>query len=206
MEYSDEDLLLAIQSNDQQLRNAALKQLYLDLTINLKVREFATTYGGNNTSPDDILQEGIILLDELIRSGKFRGNSKVKTFLLGICKNIARSGNRKLNRIVLKDNWQDGEEVGLESSPEELVLVEEKSDMANQRDEILKQLMAQLTDKCKQVLHLYYFLSYNMAKVAEARGLKNANQAKKAASRCREQLKKMIKEQPSLAQFLKQSL
>ena len=93
-----------------------------------------------------------------------------------------------------------------EQSPEDLIILEEKSDSASQRDQLLQQLLNQLTDKCKQVLYLYYFLAQSMAQVAEAQGLKNANQAKKAAGRCRKQLEQKIQKQPQLANFLKQSL
>jgi RNA polymerase sigma factor (sigma-70 family) len=206
MKYTDEELLTAIQGGDLNERNAAFKQLYMDQTINFKVKDYTSMYGRASVDADDILQEGIILLDDLIRSGKFQAKSKVSTYLIGICRNIARAGRKKASRVVLRDQWNPNEEKDLAESPEELVIVEEKSDQEQQRDDILQQLLSQLTDKCKKVLNLYYFLSYNMAQIAESQGLKNAHQAKKAAQRCRDSLRNKIQKQPSLSQFLKASL
>lgn len=206
MKYTDEELLAAIQGGNMNERNAAFKQLYMDQTINYKVKDYTSMYGRANADADDILQEGIILLDDLIRSGKFRAKSKVSTYLIGICRNIARAGSKKASRVVLRDQWNPDEEKDVAESPEDLVIIEEKNDQEQQRDDILQQLLSQLTDKCKKVLNLYYFLSYNMAQIAEAQGLKNAHQAKKAAQRCRDSLRTKIQKQPSLSQFLKASL
>lgn len=207
MNYSNDEILEAIRGNDVNRHNQALKQLYLDHVVNGKVKDLIQFYGSQKLDADEIIQEGIILLDDLIRSGKFQSKSKVRTFLIGICKNLIRADGKKIDRITYATeplNMPDYDDN--EQSPEDLIILEEKSDSANKRDQLLQQLLNQLTDKCKQVLYLYYFLAQSMAQVAEAQGLKNANQAKKAAGRCRKQLEQKIQKQPQLANFLKQSL
>ncbi len=202
--YADEQLIQFIRSNDPKQRNEALKQLYMDQVITLKVKELAQIYGSAKQEADDILQEGIILMDELVRSGKFQGQSKVRTFLIGICKNLIRNQSRKVSRIVLKEEIKDYERNEAEVSPEDLIVLEESTDEQLSRDKLLRNLLHNLTENCQEVLRLYYYEAKNMTQVADERGLKNAKQAKKAASRCRQQLRKLITEQPELETFLKQ--
>ncbi|MCO6478969.1 MAG: sigma-70 family RNA polymerase sigma factor [Phaeodactylibacter sp.] len=207
MAFSNDEILDAISGDDMNRRNQALKQLYFDPVVNAKTRGFIEAYGAHKYDPDEIIQEALILTDDLIRNGRFQAKSKVRTFLIGICKNLVRSEDKKIERITyateplsMPDQAQEGQ------NPEEQAILAEKSEAEKQRDKLLQKVMADLTDKCKKVLHLYYFMAQSLAQVAEEQGLKNAQQAKKAARRCREQLKNKIQQQPALANFLKQSL
>lgn len=204
--YADEQLMLMIKGDEPKQRNLALQQLYMDNTITNKVKELITLYGNTKHDPDDILQEGIILLNELIRSEKFQERSKVRTFLIGICKNLLRNEVRKGSKVVLKEEIMDYEQKEFGSNPEDMIEVQEMTDAQLKRDELLRQLLNRLTANCQEVIRLYYFHAMNMAQIATARGLKNANQAKKAASRCRQQLRDLIVDEPELAKFLKQTL
>ena len=114
------------------------------------------------------------------------------------------SNRRSADNVLLVNDFTI-----IETSDEDAILsieLEEKNDMEIKRNEILKQLIQLTGDKCQKALHLYYFLQYNMKKVAESRGLSGPHQAKKAMARCREKLRKLIAENPNLQNFLKQSL
>lgn len=204
--YTDQEIVEAIRSGDLTARNRALKQLYLDSVTTLKVKELVRTYNVTSTEAEDVLQEGIILLDQLILDEKFQGKSAIRTFLVGICRNLIRNEIKKNGRVLTKAVITDKEQLEQGDSPEDVILVQEKSEAERKREEVLQNLLAQLTDNCKAVLQLYYYQSKTMAQIATARNLKNANQAKKAASRCREQLRKLIRKQPALSNFLKQTL
>ncbi len=200
--FEEEALFNAIQSKEIADRNRALKFLYMDVVINAKVKQFINEFG-SKADPDDVLQEGVILLDEMIQSGRFRKESSVRSFLLGICKNIIRNNARKTDRVILNDDMSQYNHVSSETPDEQLLLLENNS-LEQKRDELLQKLLLTLTDNCQKVLKMYYYLSYNMSKIADERGLKNANQAKKAADRCRKQLRVLISERPDLMNFLKQ--
>lgn len=205
--YSDEEIILAIQGDRPDYCNAALRQLYLDKMITAKVRNLIAMFGNSKIDTDDILQEGIMLLYDLIREKKFQQKSNVRTFLIGICKNLIRNYGKKVDRIVLDEEIKDDTNLDNEAqNPEVQLLLIEKSEETVVRDRILGQLLEKLSENCRAVLTLYYFHAKNMTQIAEDRKFKNANIAKKAASRCREQLRSAIVEQPSLAQFLKSSL
>lgn len=202
--YTDNQLILAIKSNDHAEQNTALRQLYMDQVITLKIREFIKLYG-TKQDEDDIMQEGILLMRRLIREDKFAGQSKVRTFLLGICRNLVRNDLKKVHRIELKADFSQFDNSLIETIDQHIFL-EEQTIAEVKRTAIIKDLLGQLTEKCAQSLNLKYYKDQSMTQIAEARGLKNANQAKKAVDRCRQQLRKLIEKQPALVSFLKETL
>lgn len=206
--FSDEILLQKMRSTSRLERNEALKSLYNDNTVNFKIREMARDYN-YQADADDALQDGIILLDEMVRDGRFRGESSVKTFLISICRNIMRNKVRSAEKVIYKEEIKEADldDTSVhDATPEEAMLILESSEKERQRDSILRGLLTQLTDRCQDVLRLYYYESYSMAKIALERGLENANQAGKAAFQCRKQLYDLISKQPTLMNFLKSGL
>ncbi|MEM9991934.1 MAG: hypothetical protein AAF738_09225, partial [Bacteroidota bacterium] len=87
--YDETKLIADIKSNDNKSQNMALRQLYMDEVVTLKIKDFIQYYGTKH-DVDDVLQEGIILMRRLILEDKFNKNSKVRTFLIGICRNLVR--------------------------------------------------------------------------------------------------------------------
>lgn len=197
VQMSPPDLTAALTGTDPQRRNQAFKTLYMSPVVNGKIRDWAKMYNLRDKMPDDVLQEGIILLDELIRSGRFRGESRVETFLLGICKNLIRDSVKKVNRVVLKDAFTDAALYSEDELADYLEL-SELTQAEQRRDNALLEAMSRLTDKCREALRLYYFEQKSMAEIALARALANAEQAKKAVFRCRESLRGLVKEHPAL--------
>jgi RNA polymerase sigma factor (sigma-70 family) len=178
----------AILSGDATRRNAALKMLYKSQIVQGTLRQWAGQFNLFKMEPEDILQEGIILLDNLVREGRFRGASKPETFLLGICYNIIRDHKKKVDRVELKESFSDADLYRPETLADALELKELSAEEAD-RDDRLRAAMAELTEKCREALRLYYLEQKSMAQVAVERGLANANQAKKAVDRCRQSLR-----------------
>ena len=116
-----------------------------------------------------------------------------------------RSDMSKVKRMILLDDERDMDGKD-EASADVHILIEERSDEEQKRTVILQQLLSQITEGCQDTLSLYYYKAFSTAQVAAERGLANANQGKKALSRCREQLRNLIIENPSLATFLRASL
>lgn len=198
---SPPDLAAALLSTDTARRNQAFKQLYISPVVNGKIRDWAKMYNLRDKTPDDVLQEGIILLDEMVRTGRFRGESKVETFLLGICKNLIRDSVKKVNRIVFKDNLPETTPLSEDELADHLEL-SELTEAEQRRDRALQETLGQLTEKCQEALRLYYFEQKSMIEVAEARNLANAEQAKKAVHRCRESLRELVSAHPTLQKLI----
>jgi len=192
---SPDNLKTDLLSTDPNRRNRAFATLYKSPVVNGKIRDWAKMYNLRDKEPDDVLQEAIILLDELLRSGRFRAESRVETFLLGICKNLMRDGLKKVNRIVLHDTIPDSALYSADELADYMVLSELSAAEQN-RDVVLHETMKKLTDKCQEALRLYYFEQKTMQQVADERQLSSADQAKKAVFRCRQSLKELIRNDP----------
>lgn len=199
---SDAELIADIGSHDVAARNNALKMLYLDKMVNGTIARMISDYNSRQEA-DDVLQEAIILLDEMIRSGRFRGDSKLSSFLIGIAKNIIRNSIRNADKVVYKEEITENSSE-TEDSPEDYLLVQERSENEQKRDQLLRDAMGELTARCRDVLTLYYFKSYSMAQIAEERRLSSAAQAKKDAHDCRQSLRSLVASRPALSNFLMQ--
>ncbi len=203
--YDERQLITAIKSGDDKQQNGALRQLYMDKVITLKIKDFIQHYGTKHDA-DDIMQEGILLMRRLIQEDKFSGNSKVRTFLIGICRNLIRGDLKKVTRVDLKGDFTAIDNDNLVENIDDYLFLEEQTATETKRDNILKTLLEQLTEKCRESLKLKYYKDKTMVQIAEARQLKNANQAKKAVDRCRQRLRDLIQQEPQLADFLKGTL
>jgi len=202
---TDAALVAAIKSGIAVERNKALKQLLLDPTVNGTVRNLLEKHNLQHLRSDEVIQEGLILLDDLVRSGKFRGDSSVRTFYISICRNLMRADMGKVKRVVLTDDERNLDDKD-ETSADVLIVLEEKTEMEQQREVVLTHLLSQITEGCQETISLYYYKAFSTAQVAFERGLANANQGKKALSRCREQLRRLIVDNPALAEFLLESI
>ena len=202
---TDVALLAAMRSGIAIERDRALKQLLLDPVVNGKIRDLLNMYNLKHLEADDILQEGLILLDDLVRSMKFRGDSAVRSYYIGICKNLMRADMGRVKRVVLTETVADMDDKD-EASADARILLEEKTTIENQREVVLKSLLSQITEGCQETITLYYYKAFSTAQVAAERGLANANQGKKALDRCRGQLRTLISGNPSLATFLRATI
>lgn len=200
---SDEELLKAIAGNNRE-RNWALKQLVTDNSVQRMVRKVVNDRGGNEQDFEDILQEGVVALYMNILEGKFKGNSKLSTYLVSICLNKARNLQRKTSRVEFTKEDEQLDDVDYED-PEYMAILGEYGQMDEQVKKLVQELMGGITEHCREILQLY-MKSVKMQKIAEARGLAGATQARKAAYRCREMLRKEINKQPNVSNFLKRYL
>lgn len=183
----------ALLSADEQKRDQALQLLYQNSMVRAKVSEWLSQYKVSSLAEEDVVQEGIIKLYDNVRSGKFRAESKLTTFLLGICLNIIRNGGRKAKYIQYQSEIADDADATMEQADSQLLRVEMLAE-DEQRDALLREAYQQLRSNCQQALRIFHMLSKSMADVALALGLKNATQARKLTGRCREYLRKIIRE------------
>lgn len=190
--------------SDARERNRALKQLYDDPVVRNKVRGWLQQYPTVGLEADDVIQESVILLFDAVLEGRFRAESRLRTFLLGICLNYIRNKGRKVKRITFQEELTPNMATD-EEQADSGILREELTEEAAQRDQLLQRAFQQLTDKCRQSLRLYYYESFTMEAIATAIGLKNAKQSKKQVSRCREYLRKIIQKEPDLFTFFSTS-
>lgn len=187
-ELTDDQLLIMLQSGEDQARNKALKSIYQD-----NFRAIATFIKQNSGRPEDaedIFQEGLMALYEQIIDGRFKGASTIKTYLFAICRNKwmkrLRKASVKKETLGNETDFADGAEQALDH----LIADEEANTLAD--------LLEQVGADCKKVLLLYYYERKRMQEIAQLMGFANAQIAKNKKSRC---LKKLKERAQAIAHF-----
>ncbi len=183
------DVYELITSADNRVRNKGYKLLYMDEVINNFIKSRLASANLNDIESDDILHQGLVILQRRILERGFRKDSKVETYLTSICLNLIRSELRKRGNSKI-DSWGDLPDDGTE------VFDDSIDERQAERFEMLKKDMKKLRENCQQVLRDFYMRGLMNAEIAENRGLANPNQAKKLADRCRKYLRKITSENP----------
>lgn len=205
IQMHEPDLKKMLLSTDPDQINKVIETLYLSPRVQGKIREMSKFYTLRSEEPDDILQRGLMLLYDMVLDNKFRGESKVETFLIGICKNLIRDSVRRVKRVDYKEALTDADLKNAEDQSENMVLFD-LTDLEAQRDKEVEKSFSQLTEKCQNALKLYYLEGKRMAEIADLTNLSNANMAKKTVHRCRQTLRKLTSENKNLQNILKQLL
>lgn len=174
----------------------SLKFLYS--THRKKILGYVQKNQGNETEAEDIFQEGILILYKQIRQGKFRGESKISTYLYGICRYLwlNKLKERKSMLVARSDSF------GLEEDRDSLDPY--RSVFQKEEREEIYGLFAQLKHQCKEVLTLAFFDEYSMEVIAQKLGYDNAQIARNKKYKCLKRLKKYLNEQPTVMKRLRE--
>jgi RNA polymerase sigma factor (sigma-70 family) len=196
-----DDLLRNLKSPDQRKRNTAFRSLYENQKIWASVKNLAIRYRLDISEVDEIIQLGIVKLDAKIRNGDFEERSKVETYLIGICKWLVWDKVKKNMKTSSFEITPDSVEEKEFFQSEQYVDMEQNQ-WETERNQLLRELINQMDDKCRQSITTYYLQEKSMKDVAEERGLANTTQARKALDRCRKKLRAVLKSNPTLANLL----
>jgi len=191
MDITDELLISYIRSGDSRKRSWALYQFYGDPAIRAWTLGFVSRYGGQKVDEEDVFQNAMVIFDRDIRSGKFQGASKLKTFLSGIFKLSWVGYKRKRNPTF---------ELKREDIDSHMDSVEQEY-LKKERKELLEGAIAKLGPACQQVLY-YYKLSYSMKEIMNKLDMPSEGSAKKKTHSCREKLRKYLSDNSGLSQAL----
>ena len=139
----------------------------------------------------DAYSDAILGLRKQILADKFRGESKLSTYLYTIFQRRCVDSIRKkaTHRIHTAPEYPDVADDG--QNMERDMITQEMFDK-------LMGYMNKLGEACRKVLMYRYYWGYeDMGKIAELAGIKNANTAGSLRYRCMKQLMKMIKDLPN---------
>ncbi|MBL7699076.1 MAG: sigma-70 family RNA polymerase sigma factor [Chitinophagaceae bacterium] len=151
--------------------------------------------GGNHQDAADIFQEAVLIVVDKIKSGKFRGDSSVKTFLLGIARNLwlheKRSRSRRSDR---ETQFARLEETGGEFR-DRMFSVDES--------QIVKKLFEQVGELCSKILGGVYYEKMAMKDLLRRFNYENEQVLRNRKSRCMKKLKELLSNDPLLFEQLK---
>lgn len=191
--WTDQELVSAIQRGDKD-RTSALKQIFQRKQVRQEVIQYIKSRQGNLQDGQDIFHEGLIVLDGSIRDGKFRAETSINGYLFSICRMLWWNQLRKKQKTLLTAENPKNREPDFQTP--EIQLINEEL------QEVLRQLLEQLSPKCQHILELWQ-LHFSMEEIAEQLQLENATIARKTKYRCMQSLIDRVKGQPDLVKYLR---
>lgn len=191
--YTDTEIVAAIKAGGRKL-DEVMRFIYNNDGYRSKIFRYIRSKGGQIHDAEDVFQDGIRNFIISIRKGQYREESSVEGYLFGVCRNLWFKQFNKSTRVDYKEDVAE-EEVDFQNP--EIVLVTEE------RKAILKKLLANLGEKCQQVLELWR-LNYSMKEIAESTGYASDGMARKKKHQCMQELLKRVKSTPNLVNILKE--
>lgn len=188
--WTDQAVLSAIVGGGA-AREQALQWWFEQNSLQRWVRNYAVQHGGAEADGEDLYHDTFITFDRLIRAGKCREESSLKTFFCSIAKWQWLNQQRKKGRVVAMDQIE----------LVDIGQIAEDDFYDRERQSMFQQMLASLGDKCKRALTLYQ-LSYSMKEIATEMGWASDQVAMNQCSECRKKLKVLIENSLELKEFL----
>lgn len=156
------------------------------------IEEFVTFRGGMPEDAADLFQEALLILVEKVRSGKFRGESGLKTFLYGIVRNLW------LMELRTRDRRKKREEFFTDNEP----LVEDPG-FGKRASTNIQALFDQIGPVCKSILLGFYYENKPMKVLLEEFDFKTEQVLRNKKASCMKKLKELILSNENLITSLK---
>ena len=175
---SNERLIQDFQNNNE----SSLRPFYQQVKI-----KFLRMYRGklDQDSLVDIYQEGVVRLYEAAIQGKLAHlTGDLEGYLLGICRHLV-SAQVKFLIINRSEEW-NAELHGEQMDWEEL----EEPDI---REENLAKAFEQLGEQCQKILRAFYYLGWDMTRIATEMNYSTTETVKSQKYRCMQHVKKLMK-------------
>ncbi|MCB0654073.1 MAG: sigma-70 family RNA polymerase sigma factor [Saprospiraceae bacterium] len=197
---NDENLLSALKSNPAD-QDKAIRQLCFDAKIRGSLFNFIKTYHLEPDVFDDILQDALIILIQSIQKDRFRAQSKVSTFLIGITRRLCQEKYRETRKTIYTEPEKMSVEENTDSTEFTLIQLESEK----QYTDVKRRFLAQLSEKCRKIL-LMAASGYSREEIAEEMEWTNVQTAKNSVPECRKRLRKMIEADPEALEIIKSRL
>lgn len=172
-------LLRGLASNDKKSVEVIYSQNY-----NL-IQALVVNNNGTADDAKDIFQEAMMVLYDKARSGNFKLNCQIKTYLYSVARRLWLKKLNQGNRHNV--DFDDTNETQI-SVADDLVEHEQKDAEFN----IMHASIDALGEPCKSLLDAFYFKDKSMQEIAEDFGYTNAENAKTQKYKCLVRLKKIF--------------
>lgn len=172
---------------DALVRKRVLDLVSGDRGLRKQILNAIVRRGANVEDAQDCYQNGVMLLNAQLTEGKYKGGA-IKGFFFQICFNLWRNETKRKKPISIQQeemnftSTSDGPQHALE---------------AKERAELLEKIFAMLGESCQKILNLKFFMvdQFSMDDIAQQMGLKSAQNASNALSKCRKRLWELLNEQ-----------
>lgn len=159
---TDAQVIEALQ--DGTALEAAVRYLYRTHFDSLTY--FIRQNSGSQQDAEDYFHETLVAFIELVRQGKFRGESSIKTLLYAILRNLWRNELKRRSRAQHRENIYYDSSEQTSKDAEHLIF----------RHEAEKQMLSfinQLEENYRKILLLYYYEQMPMKQIFQVMGYKS---------------------------------
>ena len=153
------------------------------------VTAYIISHGGSRQDGDDVFQETVVAFIDLVRSGKFRSEARVKTLLVGIARNVWLNELRKRKSLdrrgeLFEENRGKDEEDGMGHLYQ------------RELQEQFLALLGRLGDSCRQILTLFYYENKSVKEILAETDYENEQVVRNKKYKCMKTLSDLIKDNP----------
>ncbi|MDP9047939.1 MAG: RNA polymerase sigma factor [Bacteroidota bacterium] len=195
LNYSDQELIETLKT--ERVGNQVIKYLYSAYF------SFLSTYvkqnQGNEQDAEDIFQEVIVTFIEVVKAGKFRGDSSIKTFLYTLNKFTWLNELKKRSRSALRDTAYHRDTDEADKDISHLIVEREAKG-------VVMGMMDKLGAVCKQILVAYYYNDLPMKEILPLVDFQNEQVLRNKKYKCLKRLEQMLTADPALAKRFKNAL
>ena len=189
--YDDTELLKAIEN--ERSTNEAILYLYEQYAE--QVGSFIIGKGGTRQDGQDVFQEAVVALISIVREGKFRGDSSLKTFLMSVAKNIWYNEMRKRQSAENREKIFEGEKENVEADISSYIGGREARHQ-------FRELLGKLGENCQKILLLFYYENISMKEMVKHLPYENEQVVRNKKYKCLQQLTELVKSNPRLKEQL----
>jgi RNA polymerase sigma factor (sigma-70 family) len=194
-EFTDFSLIETLKSDTNP--DAAIRHLYR--TQFSMTAAYIRQNSGTDEDAEDIFQEVVLVFIDVLKKGKFRGESSVSTFLYSLTRNIWLNELKKRGRSKLRDEIF---EKGKDQTDDDVSHLIVNREMKSQ----LMQLVDRLGENCKKILLAFYFENLAMKEILKTLDYENEQVVRNKKYKCLKQLEQLISGNPGLVKNLKSLL
>jgi RNA polymerase sigma factor (sigma-70 family) len=148
------------------------------------IMAFILRNSGGTDDAEDMLQEALIVLWERVRTGKYRQDSGLDTFVYATVRNLwlrqlSRKRREPVNPLIANEPE--------DASPSTLdILIESESSRS------VTEALDRLPEPCRSILIAFYWEELSMEEIAARFGFVNAQTAKAKKYQCKQALKSSL--------------
>ena len=189
--YSDEELVDALVHKTGM--NQAIRYIYQSYFEDLS--SLIIHNSGTRQDAEDTIQEVIVTFIDIVRNGKFRGESSIKTFLVSLTRNLWLNNLRKKERSSARDVIFEKQREQVEYN-----MLEHMAEREKKKQVLL--LLEQAGEMCKKILLLFYFQEMSMKEMVAHLPYDNEQVIRNKKSKCLQKLSEQLKNNPALLNSL----
>ncbi|OWY19114.1 sigma-70 family RNA polymerase sigma factor [Sphingobacteriales bacterium UPWRP_1] len=189
---SDTDLIGGILQGGK-AENQSLQFLYKQHFA--AVVKLVTANKGTHEEAKDLFHDALAAFYEQVKSGRFKGESSIGTYLYAIARNMW------LNRLK-RSTYHAAYEKTLQNEGEPLDQHAHEALVEQEKTNTVLGVLTLIGEECKKMLLLAIYENLPMEDIAVQMGFKNAQNARNKKLKCSNRLKELLEERPQIRQML----